>query len=78
MKLRKWLKITDVMELKAAIYIENEEDPIWKGSAYYIPWWLADLEIADPTLAGEPISFRTHFDEDDNPGVIICLKDEEM
>lgn len=79
MKLKELLKLVDFGSLKLLFYIDDEEDPIWDGIGWDVPWWLADLELAslDPEFNEEPVDYRDSLGEEYNnvPGVVICLKE---
>ena len=79
MTLKDVLKIVDFGNLILVVYIEEEEEPIWVGSCYDLPWWLAEHKIASPDSewGEEPIDYRHSLgkDYDNEPGFVICLKD---
>ena len=80
MKLIELLRTINFGSLILIVYIEDDEDPIWTGTAFDLPWWLADHEINGPNVWGEEaIDFRSSLGEehDNKPGFVISLKDSE-
>ena len=88
MTLKKWLKPMDTCGLFCNIYIDNDDDPIYCGSMWDIPYHLVDLKIAkysNPADKSEPIFYahdirKTINDEKgtkDYNGFIICLTEKE-
>lgn len=77
MYLYDFLKMFDGANLNAAVYINDEEEPVYTGDLFGLPWWLVDLELNYKTEDRYPISYRQNFgDEYDNkPGVVIFLKE---
>ena len=76
MKLIDVLRVCDFCGLHIICYINDEDEPAWKGGAINIPYWIADLELNTEDL--KPIDYRVDLGEDYNhkPGLIICLKEE--
>ena len=61
--------------LPAAVYINDEDDPIYTGPLFDTPWFLVDLELNYEE--GEPISYRDDFGAEygNKPGLVIFLKE---
>ena len=72
MKLKKWLKQTDSM-FDVVIWGDDENDPLYKGSALNIPWTIIDFEIGRKNdyeeddksafVTDEPIFIATYRNE---------------
>jgi hypothetical protein len=83
MKLRKWLKYINPIGLTVIVWdidADEEEGPIYEGSAFDLPWWIGEAKITKE--AGdfdEPIDFRKSLGDSCNnePGVVICVKFKE-
>ena len=91
MKLKKWLKHMNTAAIKCNIWIEYEktdgtfdEDLIYVGSMYDIPYWLVDYKLSPTDENGEAIQYsyqirKTMDDEGGTPGYdgfIITLREE--
>lgn len=82
MKVLDWIKPIDASPLKALYYVAEDEDfgPIWDGSLYDTPYWIAEMELAEAKdLEGyPPICWRDDLGEDydHKTGFIITVKDE--
>lgn len=75
MRIRDWLEVVEPY-VDVIIYAENEsfEDPIFKGSAYDIPWTVVDWKIAEEDSDGtKPISIDTYTNEYGNKSSRICI-----
>ena len=73
MKLKKWLKPLGTAGLSCNIYIQHEktdgtldEDLIYAGSMWDIPYWLVDYKIAPNDTNGEAISWCSCLYKDIN------------
>ena len=78
MYLYDFLKMFD-STLPVAVYINDEEVPVYEGNLFNLPWWLVDLELNYKGAEDHyPISYRDSFgDEYDNkPGLVIFLKED--
>jgi hypothetical protein len=83
MKLKKWLKYVDTASCKCNIWIDN--DCVYAGIIYDIPYWLVDYELDDRDKHSQPICWchkiRSTPDNEDGTeglnGFVICLKEEE-
>ena len=82
MKVIDWLKITDVIGEKAVYWVSGDEEfgPLWEGSIYDTPWYIADMELEDDNkkLEGEKaISYRKDLGEDMNhaSGFVFTVKE---
>lgn len=73
MYLYDFLKMFD-RSLPAAVYLHDEEDPIWQGRLFDTPWWVAELELDYDNGYGSPIDYREKF-ENDEPGLVIYTKE---
>lgn len=72
MKLKNWLKQTDSM-FDVAIWGDDEDEPLYKGSAFNIPWTIVDLKIGRKNdykeddksafITDEPIFITTYKNE---------------
>ena len=85
MTLKKWLKTTDILGLKVIIWSvvdwnEVESDPLFVGSSLDVPYWIADLKLADSKEIDyeQPISYRSSLGEkyNNSAGFVIVVKDE--
>lgn len=82
MKVLDWIKPIDASPLKALYYVAGDEDfgPIWDGSLYDTPYWIAEMELAEAKdLEGyPPICWRDDLGEDydHKTGFIVTVKDE--
>ena len=81
MTVRDFLKVFDCVGLKAIYYMEDDDQiPLWEGSAYETPWWVAEYELAkDDGDGGEPISYRGSLGKEynDSPGLVFSLKESK-
>ena len=92
MKLKKWLKPLDTAGLKCNIWIEYQktdgtydEDCVYAGSMYDIPYWLVDYHLSPTDENGEAITWchqirSTIDDENGTPGLngfVITLREKE-
>ena len=84
MKMIDWLKMTDVLGEKAVYWVSGDEEfgPLWVGSIYDTPWYIADMELEDDDKKldyEKPISYRHDLGEDMNHehGFVITLKDAD-
>ena len=78
MKLANWLDVTDVIGLKAVVWYEgDDEEPLWQGSLYDIPYWIAKMKLASFNEGESPISFRDSLGKEfnDKAGVVITVTD---
>ena len=78
------MKFIDILHMvsfnaKLICYINEEKEPIWTGYGSQIPYWLAELELADSKYGEEAIDFRHSLGKEfnDEPGFVVTLKDEE-
>ena len=91
MKLSKWLKPMDTTGIHCNIYIEYERtdgtkdnDMIYAGSMYEIPYWLVDYDIAPKNENGESIYWAHALRKSENDeiidfnttGFVITLKEK--
>lgn len=82
MKVLDWIKVVDASPLKALYYVAGDEEfgTIWDGSLYDTPYWVAEMELAEPEeLDGyQPIEWRRDLgdDYDNKTGFIITVKDK--
>ena len=76
MKLKKFLKLIDPISFDVRIFINNDEEPIFEGSALDIPWGFIDLKIGriDKSDKDEPIYF--YHTENGDPACVINLIEE--
>lgn len=91
MKFKKWLNQIDTCGLACNIYIAEDGDaaePIYCGSMWDIPYWLADYQIAkynDPEDKDKPIWFahgiRKNINDEagteDYNGFVITLTEQK-
>ena len=82
MKLKKILKVIDTCGLCCVCWIKGDTDPIYKGSMFDLPYWIADLPLDlgtdEEKEEPEAIDFRDDLGEEchHRPGFVICLKDK--
>ena len=82
MKLLDWLQVGDFLGLTVVVWVENDENaPLWSGKYFDIPYWVADMELADSTgfdADDVPISYRDSLGEayNNRPGLVIVVKDK--
>lgn len=81
MKLKKFLKYSDLTGFTIIIYSMDDEDhPLYEGTSIDVPWWLADLKLATPWKSGveEPVSFRSNLGDayNNKPGFVITVVEE--
>ena len=71
-----FLRMFDAV-LPTAVYINDEEVPVWEGSLFNMPWWLTDIALNYEVDDRYPISYREDFGEEYNhsPGLVIFLKE---
>lgn len=62
MKLYDWLSKVDTIGIFCNIWLDDEtcEEPIFAGSMYDIPYWLADYELIDETSDGDKAIYYAH------------------
>ena len=81
MKLKKWLKYTDILGFMVVIWTKDqlehdENEPLYAGSALDIPYWIADckLYLSEDDAA---VSYRGSLGNEYNnkPGFVICVED---
>jgi hypothetical protein len=77
MKLKKWLKYVDpIVDVK--IFEGEEEDPVFEGPLFDIPWGLTEHEIGrvDNTDKDEPIFICSHVNQYnvELPLIVINIK----
>lgn len=80
MKVIDILKLMDVAGLRVVYYEDDYEDPLWEGSLFDTPYWVADLELdVEKAEFHEPISFRSSLGKEHNnrPGFVIIVKEKE-
>ena len=76
-KVMDFLKMFDGC-LPVIVYVNEEEDPLWDGSLFDMPWWVADLELNFHNENGSnPVDYRDSFGEeyDNKPGLVIFTKE---
>lgn len=81
MKVLDWIKPIDASLLQALYYIAGNEDmTIWEGNLYDTPYWVAEMELAEPKEREGylPIEWRRDLGEEygHKSGFIIIVKDE--
>lgn len=81
MRFGDWLDVTN--GAFCIIYIEDDDEPVWSGLAYYVPWEFGKLYLQDnpEILEGEkPIDFRNDLGEeyDHRPGFVVSLIAREV
>ena len=52
----------------------HKEEPIYTGSLFDMPWWIAELELNYDNGYGRPVDYREKF-ENDKPGLVIYTKE---
>lgn len=76
MRIRDWLEVVEPF-VDVIIYADNEpseDEPVFKGSAYDIPWTIVDWKIAEEDSDGvKPISIDTYTNEYGNKVARICI-----
>ena len=89
MKLKKWLNQIDTCGLACNIYIAedgDDADPIYCGSMFNIPYWLADYQIAEHRpIWDKPIWFAHNIRKNENDehrtegynGFVITLTEQK-
>lgn len=83
MRLRDWLQVTEILGLRVVIWAKdqfehNEDEPLWAGSSLDVPWYFAEMKIAEGLDDGEPaISFRHSLGKkyDNKMGFVIVLEE---
>lgn len=85
-----FLKNVEIVGTDIVVYIyedkddEGNIDPIWEGSSWDTPYWVADLKldwIHDVADCEQPIEFRLDLGEKHNhrPGFVIsCTEAEDV
>ena len=73
MYLYDFLKMFD-STLPTVVYINDEDEPIYEGSLFNMPWWVAELELNYNNGYGRPVDYREKF-ENDQPGLVIYTKE---
>ena len=70
MKLRKWLKYINPIGLTVIVWdidADEEEGPIYEGSAFDLPWWIGEAKITkEAGNFDEPIDFRISLGDNYN------------
>ena len=79
MKLKKWLKMTDIIGLDIVVWVEGDDsEPLWEGNAFDTPYWVAEKKIAKKGWDYDaPISYRHNLGEehDNKAGFVITIED---
>lgn len=81
MRFGDWLDVTN--GAFCIIYIEDDEEPIWSGLVYNVPWEFGKLHLQDnPKILDyeKPIDFRKDLgkDYDHRPGFVVNLTTREV
>ena len=74
-----FLKIFDGA-FQVIYYVDGDEDPLWEGSLWNTPWWIANMELdIENAESGQPVSYRNSLGKNynDKPGLVILVKDKE-
>ena len=76
-----WLSAVELIGADIIVWVDGENEdngPLWEGSAYDFPLRLADLKLCYEMDCEKPIEFRSSLGEDhnDRPGFVITVKDE--
>ena len=76
MKLIDFMKMTEDLPYLIVYEEDDDENPIWEGRAFELPWWVADMELDDSDPYSPPISFRFSLgeDHDNKVGFVISVK----
>lgn len=76
MRIRDWLEVVEPL-VDVVIYEDDEpvdDEPVFNGSAYDVPWTIIDWEIAKEDLDGtKPISIGTHTNKYGNKSNCIYI-----
>jgi hypothetical protein len=71
-----FLEVADLTSLDAAVWSrDDEDDPLWEGPIWNMPWWVAQAKIdykADNDI-GKPIDYREHL-KSGRAGFVIWVK----
>ena len=81
MRFGDWLDVTD--GVFCIVYIEDDDEPIWSGFAYNVPWEFGKMRLQDnpEILEGEkPIDFRNNLGSEygNRPGFVVSLTAQEV
>lgn len=71
---RDWIKMVDSMD-EIHIYMEDEDDPIFKGHVFDIPWTLIDLPFAKRDKLEPPVHIWA--EEAKKPYYVVVLSEDE-
>ena len=76
MKLIDFMRLTEDLPYLIIYEEDDDENPLWEGRAFNVPWWVADLELDNSDPYSPPISFRNSLgeDHDNKPGFVISVK----
>jgi len=79
MKLIDFMRVTEDLPYLIIYEEHDEENPLWEGNSWDLPWWVADMKLDDSDPWRPPVSFRHSLgeDHDNKTGFVILVKEEE-
>lgn len=77
MKLIDFMRVTEDLPYMIVYGEHNDDEPLWEGLSFKLPWWVADMELDNSNPLYPPISFRYSLgeDHDNRVGFVISVKD---